>query len=99
MDSTNVVTELANQDIQMIITLINGAVMGVLIMPLVEILKKITFFHNVKAQDMALLLTIIFVGILQFFIAPGMTLLQIINAGFAAFGAATAMHRGKKVIL
>lgn len=90
MDSLTVVTE----QVGTISLLMSGVIMGLVIMPLVQVLKRLLFFKDVEARYLVAALSIIAVAILSRFIDPTMTVAEIINKGLAAVGTATLTHLG-----
>lgn len=75
-----------------VILLVQSVLLGVLIMPVVQLLKKIAFFTDVEPRYMVASLSIISVWLASIILAPDMTILQIINGGLAAAGTATLTH-------
>lgn len=90
MDSTIVTPD----GIEAIGTLMNGVIMGLIIMPLVQIIKNITFFSSVEPRYLVLALSIISVAILSQWLAPQMSVTEIINTALAGVGTATVTHLG-----
>ena len=73
--------------------------MGIVIMPITQYLKNVQFFANVDPKSIVAILSIISVAILSRFLAPDMTVEEIIKTGFALVGIATMTHWSKGQIV
>lgn len=84
------------QGIETVNLLMMNVVIGLLIMPLVQWLKKLQIFAMIEPRYLVTGLTIICVFILVQVFAPGLTWQEIISSALAMVGASNLTHLGVK---
>jgi len=88
----------APEGIETVHLLMANVVMGLLIMPLVQWLKKLQIFAAIEPRYLVTGLTIICVFLLVQVFAPGLGWQEIVSSALAMVGASNLTHLGKKQI-